>query len=88
VAEALSFALLLIPVSLTPWALGLAGATYAVLAVALGLVYLGFSIRFARILRATTEDEGRRLARDLLKASILYLPLLIVALMFCVTAKR
>jgi protoheme IX farnesyltransferase len=88
VAEALSFALLLIPVSLAPWTLGLAGATYAVLAAALGLVYLGYSIRFARILRAITENEGRKLARDLLKASILYLPLLIAALMFCATAKR
>ena len=88
VAEALFFAFLLIPVSLAPWTLGLAGTTYAVLAVALGLVYLGYTIRFARILRAAMVGESRRLARGLLKASILYLPLLIAALMFCATAKR
>jgi protoheme IX farnesyltransferase len=58
------------------------------LAVALGLVYLGFTIRFARILRAATEDESRGLARDLLKVSILYLPLLFTALMLCAAAKR
>jgi protoheme IX farnesyltransferase len=88
VAEALFFALLLIPLSLTPWAQGLAGETYAMLAAALALVYLGFTIRFARILRAATEDESRELARDLLKVSILYLPLLFAALMFYATVKR
>ena len=88
VAEALFFSVVLIPVSLAPWAQGLAGATYAVLAAALGLVYLGYTIRFARILRAVTEDESRGLARDLLKVSVLYLPLLFTVLMLCATAKR
>ena len=87
VAEALFFAVLMIPVSLAPWRLGLAGVTYAVLAAALGLVYLGYTIRFAHILRAKTEDESRRLARDLLKVSVLYLPLLFTALMLGATAR-
>ncbi len=47
----------MIPVSLTPWRLGMAGLTYAVLATALGLVYLGYTIRFARILRGIPEDR-------------------------------
>jgi len=38
-------------------------------------------------LRAETEDESRRLARDLLKVSVLYLPLLFTALMLCAIAK-
>jgi protoheme IX farnesyltransferase len=88
VAEALFFSVVLIPVSLAPWTLGLVGATYALLVAALGLVYLGFTIRFARILRAATEDESRGLARDLLKVSILYLPLLFAALIFCAAAKH
>jgi protoheme IX farnesyltransferase len=88
VAEALFFAVLMIPVSLTPWLLGLASLPYAVLAVALGLFYLGYTIRFARILRAVTEDEGRSSARDLLKVSVLYLPLLFTALMLCAVAKQ
>jgi protoheme IX farnesyltransferase len=87
VAEALFFAVAMIPVSLMPWRLGLASPTYALLAVALGLVYLGYTIRFARILRPVTEEESRRLARDLLKVSVLYLPLLFTSLMLCATAK-
>jgi protoheme IX farnesyltransferase len=87
VAEALFFAVLMIPVSLAPWMLGMAGATYAVLAALLGLVYLAYTIRFAGILRGPSEDESRRLARDLLKVSVLYLPLLFTALMLCARAK-
>jgi protoheme IX farnesyltransferase len=87
VAEALFFAVAMIPVSLMPWRLGMVSLTYAVLAVALGLVYLGYTIRFARILRAVAEEESRRLARDLLKVSVLYLPLLFTSLMLCAIAK-
>lgn len=86
VAEALFFAVAMIPVSLAPWWLGLTGLTYATLAVVLGLVYLGYTVRFAWILRAKTQAESRMLARDLLKVSVLYLPLLFTALMFCATA--
>jgi len=88
VAQALFFAVLMIPVSLAPWLLGVAGVTYAVLATLLGLFYLAYTIRFARILRATDEDESRRLARDLLKVSVLYLPLLFTTLMLCAKAKQ
>jgi protoheme IX farnesyltransferase len=88
VVEALFYAVLMIPVSLAPWWLGMVGPTYAVLATLLGLVYLGYTIRFARILNVKTEDESRKLARDLLKISVLYLPLLFTALMLCATARR
>jgi protoheme IX farnesyltransferase len=87
VAQALFFAVVMIPVSLAPWMLGMATLTYAALALALGLIYLAYTIRFARILRAETEDESRKLARDLLKVSVLYLPLLFTALMLCAIAK-
>ena len=87
VGQAMFFAVAMIPVSLTPWRLGLASLAYAVLAVLLGLVYLGYTIRFARILRAVPEEESRRLARDLLKVSVLYLPLLFTSLMLCATAQ-
>jgi protoheme IX farnesyltransferase len=85
VVVALSFALLMIPVSLASWRLGTAGIHYAVLATALGLVYLAYTIRFTRILRAIPEIESRMVARDLLKISVLYLPLLLITLMFCAT---
>ncbi len=88
VAQALFFAVLMIPVSLAPWWLGIAGLTYAVLAIALGLFYLAYTIRFARILRTQDETESRMLARDLLKVSVLYLPLLFTTLMVCAIAKH
>ena len=88
VAEALFFAVIMIPVSLAPWFLGVANTLYAVLAVLLGLLYLSYTIRFAGILRAKSESESRMLARDLLKVSVLYLPLLFTTLMLCATQKH
>jgi protoheme IX farnesyltransferase len=86
VAEALFYAVLMIPVSLAPWKLGLAGPTYAVVATLLGIIYLAYTIRFARILRAPTPTESRMVARDLLKVSVIYLPLLLTTLMVCARA--
>ena len=87
VVEALFYAVVMIPVSLAPWWLGLAGPVYAVIAIVLGLFYLGYTIRFSRILRATNETESRMLARDLLKVSVIYLPLLLTTLMLCAITK-
>jgi protoheme IX farnesyltransferase len=87
VVEALFYAVVMIPVSLAPWRLGMAGATYAVLASALGIFYLAYTIRFARVLRAQSETESRMLARDLLKVSVIYLPALLTSLMLCAAAK-
>jgi len=87
VVEALFYAVVMIPVSLAPWRLGMAGPTYAVLASALGVLYLAYTIRFARILRVRSETESRMLARDLLKVSVIYLPALLTTLMLCATAK-
>jgi protoheme IX farnesyltransferase len=88
VGQALFYAVLMIPVSLAPWKLGLAGPVYAVLATLLGLVYLGYTIRFSRILRITDPVESRMVARDLLKVSVIYLPLLLTTLMLSATAKH
>jgi protoheme IX farnesyltransferase len=81
VVEALFYAVLMIPVSLAPWALGMVGRSYALVALLLDLIYLAYTLRFSRILRNITKTESRRLARDLLKVSVLYLPLLFTALM-------
>ena len=81
VVEALFYAVIMIPVSLAPWHLGLAGPAYAVIATLLGLGYLAYTIRFAGILRTTDATESRMLARDLLKVSVIYLPLLLTTLM-------
>jgi protoheme IX farnesyltransferase len=79
--EALVYAVLMIPASLLPFWLHMDGKTYAGAALALGLVYLGYTIRFTRIVRAKSDTESRMYARDLLKVSVIYLPLLLTALM-------
>ena len=79
--EALVYAVLMIPASLLPFWLHMDGTIYAVIAVVLGLGYLGYTIRFSRIVRARSETESRMYARDLLKVSVIYLPLLLTALM-------
>ncbi len=81
VLEALIYAVLMIPVSLLPVYLHIAGMVYGVTASILGLVYLGYTIRFARITRARSTIESKMYARDLLKVSVIYLPVLLTVLM-------
>jgi heme o synthase len=86
--EALIYAVLMIPVSAVPFYLHLTGRVYLVAAVILGLVYLAYTIRFARITRALSTAESRGYARDLLRASIIYLPLLLTVMMLNATGRR
>jgi heme o synthase len=67
--QIISYTLLLVPVSLLPAVTGLAGAVYLVGASVLGLGFLFFSAR-AALVRTTWQ------ARQLLLASVLYLPAL------------
>ena len=87
VLEALTYAVLMIPASLAPVYLHIAGPIYGAAAVVLGLVYLGYTIRFGRITRARSTTESKMYARDLLKVSVIYLPLLLTALMLNATGK-
>ena len=79
--EALTYAVLMIPASLLPVWLHMDGKIYAVAALLLGAGYLGYTIRFTRIVKARSDRESRMYARDLLKVSVIYLPLLLTALM-------
>ncbi len=81
VIQSLFYAVLMIPVSLWPTWLGTTGNFYAVAATILSAGYLWYTIRFARIVRAPLAPDARIYARDLLKASVIYLPLLMVAMM-------
>ena len=78
----------MIPVSIVPYYLHVDGPVYLVAAILLGLVYLVYTIRFARITRALTTAESRGYARDLLRASVLYLPLLLTVMMLNATGGR
>jgi len=87
-SQALIYAVLMIPVSAVPFFLHLTGALYLVAAVLLGLGYLAYTIRFTRITRAATTAESRGYARDLLRASVIYLPLLLTVMMLNATGRR
>jgi heme o synthase len=62
------------------------GKIYAAAAIILGAGYLLYTIRFSRITTAPAEDS-RIIARNLLKASVIYLPLLLAAMMADATGK-
>jgi protoheme IX farnesyltransferase len=79
--EAVVYAVLMIPASLLPVWLHMDGKIYLAVALVLGAAYLAYTIRFARIVKARSDKESRMYARDLLKVSVIYLPLLLTALM-------
>jgi protoheme IX farnesyltransferase len=79
-AQALFYAVLMIPTALWTTFLGVTGLAYAVIATVLSLGYLLYTIRFASILRHP-ESADRTPARNLLKASVIYLPLLLAAML-------
>ena len=79
--QALFYAVLMIPVSLWLTWLHVTGLPYAVVATVLGAAYLGATIRFMRITRRPEDEANRLLARNLLKVSVIYLPLLLLAMM-------
>jgi protoheme IX farnesyltransferase len=63
------YSLILVPLTLAPWALGLASAVYGAPAAVLGLIFLAGALRLAR-------DKTESAARGLFAYSILYLFLL------------
>jgi protoheme IX farnesyltransferase len=72
-AQMLVYTVLLFPLALAPWALGLAGAVYAAAAVMLGLLFILAAVR-------VWFDSGERSARQMFAFSILYLFLLFTLL--------
>jgi len=64
--QMLLYTLVLWPVSLTPWLLGVAGMLYAALALLLSVAFTGAAIRVRR-------DESDRSARQMFAFSLLYL---------------
>ncbi len=80
VIQALFYAVLMIPVSLSLSWLHVTGVPYTIVASLLGLWYLYATIRFASIARGSDEPESNGSARNLLKVSVIYLPLLMLAM--------
>jgi heme o synthase len=77
----LLYSLGLIPVSLAPTVMGLSGTIYAVGAVVMGITYCYFGARLARVGLPMNAPQSKQRARQLLRASIIYLPLLFALMM-------
>src|SRR5215475_701213 len=71
--QMLIYTVLLFPLALAPWALGLTGAVYAAAAVILGLLFILAAVR-------VWFDSGEQAARQMFAFSILYLFLLFTLL--------
>jgi heme o synthase len=71
----------LISVSLVPALLRMTGKIYLFGALVLGLGFLWFVFRLARTQLPTTSPDSRLFARQLLQASVIYLPLLFALMM-------
>jgi protoheme IX farnesyltransferase len=72
---AVGYALALVPLSLMPAARGLAGSTYLAVALVLSLAYLAAAVQFA-------ANESLPTARRLVWTSLVYLPVLLVTLVW------
>jgi len=74
--QILVYSILLIPISLLPWALGSAGTIYGATAIVCGATFLGLALRLVR-----SGEADRRSAHRLFGFSILYLFMLFAALL-------
>lgn len=81
VRQMLAYSSVLIPVSLLPCLLHMAGKLYLGGALVLGLVFLWFNLRLAITNLPTTSPASKKFARQLLQASVTYLPLLFALMM-------
>jgi len=77
----LFYSIALIPVSLLPFVIGMSGIAYAASAVILGLGLLYFGLRLTQSRLQPSPAVSQRLARQLLQASVIYLPILFALMM-------
>lgn len=81
IRQMLTYCSTLISVSLVPALLRMSGKIYLFGALVLGMGFFWFVWRLARTKLPTTSPESRKFARQLLQASVLYLPLLFALMM-------
>jgi len=74
--EILLYSLSLIPVSLAPVVLGMTGWVYFAGALLLSIAYFWCGLRLRRLQLAPSAPQSKKSARQLLQASVIYLPLL------------
>ena len=76
-----AYSLILIPLSVLPSVFGMAGRIYMVGAVILGFALFYFGARLAFFKLPITSARSKMLARHVLQATVIYLPLLFVLMM-------
>ena len=81
IARILIYSLVLIPVSVLPSVLGMAGRIYFLGAVLLGLGLLYFGVRLALLNLPPASAASKMRARHVLQATVIYLPLLFALMM-------
>lgn len=79
--EILLYSMSLVPVSLAPVILGMTGTVYLVGALLLSTAFFWSGLRLWRLRLAPSAPESKKPARELLRASVIYLPLLFALLM-------
>ncbi len=79
--QILLYSLGLIPVSLVPAFLGMSGRIYFVGAIVMGIALCYFGARLARLGLPMNAPRSKQRARQLLQASVVYLPLLFALMM-------
>jgi protoheme IX farnesyltransferase len=77
----LAYSVALIPISVLPSFMGMAGRIYLVGAAILGLALLYFGVRLAFLNLPLASAPSKRRARHVLQATVIYLPLLFVLMM-------
>jgi len=77
----LAYSLALIPISVLPSFMGMAGRTYLVGAAALGIAMLYIGIRLAFLKMPIDSGPSKMRARHVLQATVIYLPLLFAVMM-------
>lgn len=75
------YSLILIPLSVLPSVFGMAGRIYMVGAVILGIALLYFGVRLAVLKMPINNPRSKMLARHVLQATVIYLPLLFALMM-------
>jgi protoheme IX farnesyltransferase len=81
VRQTLAYGLLLIPVTLLPYRQHMAGVVYLIGAAMLGGIYFYFATRLGAERLPPSSAQSKKNARDLLRVSVLYLPLLFALMM-------
>ena len=77
----IAYSVILIPLSVLPTLMGMAGSIYLVGAVVLGFALLYFGVRLAFLKLPLVSPQSKMRARHLLQATVVYLPLLFALMM-------